>query len=108
METSTYQNLKLEILNVVGLSKDAVHIHIGLVIFLCTVLIWKKGQVKAVCLIPVFLIALSMELLDLRDDWLSLGYMQWSASIHDMVNTTFWPVVLFCYGRYCERRNNYL
>lgn len=54
METSNYQNLKLVILDFVNLSKDAIHIHIGLIVFICVVLICKKGRVVHTCLIPVF------------------------------------------------------
>lgn len=46
MNTSNYQGLKLAILNLTDLSKDAVHIHIGLVVF--TVLFWKKGALKPI------------------------------------------------------------
>lgn len=37
---------------------------------------------------------MAMEILDLKDDWQSLGYMRWSASIHDIVNTAIWPVII--------------
>ena len=38
-----------------------------------------------------------MEILDLRYDYVSLGYFRLNAitaSIHDLINTTFWPVVI--------------
>jgi len=94
MELSIYQSIKLQILDLLALSKDAVHIHIGIGVFLVAVMIWKKGRIEGVCLFPVFGVAILMEILDLRDDLNSLGYLRWSASGHDIINTTFWPIIL--------------
>lgn len=106
MEMSNYQSLKLFILDFVNLSKDAIHIHIGMVVFVCAVMLWKKGKVEVSCLIPVFFVATSMEVLDLKDNWQSLGYMQWSASFHDIVNTTFWPVITVFLAKFFRIRFN--
>lgn len=99
MDTSFYQNLKLAILNILDLPKDAIHIHIGLVIFFLTVILWKKGRIEITCLLPVLVIACLMEALDLRDDLNSLGYMRWSASLHDFTNTMLWPVLITCLAK---------
>ena len=74
METSAYQNLKLVILDVLSLSKDAIHIHIGLLVFFLAIVLWRRGQPDILALLPVFLVAGGMEVLDLRDDLGSLGY----------------------------------
>ena len=94
MDISFYQNLKLTIISIIDLSKDAIHIHVGLVVFFLVVLLWKKGRFEMICILPVLVIACLMEALDLRDDLNSLGYMRWSASVHDIVNTVLWPVVV--------------
>lgn len=39
---SEYQNLKLVILSILEISKDAVHIHIGLLVFFAGVVLWRK------------------------------------------------------------------
>ena len=106
MEISIYQNLKLQMLEVLNLSKDAIHIYIGMGAFLSAVVIWKKGRIGGLCLIPVFCIALLMEILDLRDDLSSLGYVRWSASIHDFLNTIFWPTVLVALAWLRKIRHN--
>ena len=65
--------------------------------FFLAVVLWKKGSIEARCLIPVVIVASLMEILDLRYDYLSLGYFRLkaiTASIHDLINTTFWPVVI--------------
>jgi hypothetical protein len=86
--------MKIAILDVLNISKDAVHIYIGLAVFFLAVVLWKKGRIDSACLIPVIAAALSMELLDLYDDWLSLGQPRWAASVHDIINTSLWPAVI--------------
>jgi len=94
MNTSFYQLMKIHILSFFHLSKDAVHIHIGLLAFFLWVLIFRKplGSLKA--LIPVLMIAAAMEVFDLRDDFNTFGRFRWGASLHDLINTLFWPVVI--------------
>ena len=94
---SAYQNAKLAILSILELSRDSIHIHIGLIVFFATVVLWKKGSIEARCLIPVAVVASLMEILDLRDDYNHLGYFRMAAvtaSIHDLINTMIWPVVI--------------
>ncbi len=106
METSAYQNLKLVILDVLSLSKDAIHIHIGLLVFFLAIVLWRRGQHDILALLPVFLVAGGMEVLDLRDDLGSLGYMRWSASLHDLINTTFWPTLVVVLSKWLIKREN--
>ncbi len=77
-----------------SISKDAVHVYVGLTVFFLAVVVWKKGRIVSACLIPVVVAALAMEVLDLYDDWQSLGHLRWAASVHDIVNTSLWPVVI--------------
>lgn len=81
-------------MNVLPLSKDAVHIYIGLLVFVFAVVIWKKGRIQPGCLIPVLVVAFGMEVFDLIDDWRAFGYPRWEASLHDVVNTSLWPFVI--------------
>ena len=106
METSAYQNLKLIILDVLSLSKDAIHIHIGLLVFFLAVVLWRRGQLDILALLPVFLVAGGMEVLDLRDDLESLGYMRWSASLHDLINTVFWPTLIVISSKWLMKLEN--
>jgi hypothetical protein len=50
-------------------------------------------------LVAAFLAALAGEALDLRDDVRSLGYWRWQASLGDVLNTTFWPFVIWLLAR---------
>lgn len=104
METSAYQHLKLIILDVLDLSRDAIHIHIGLLVFFLAVVLWRRGRFDILALLPVFLVAIGMEVLDLRDDLASLGYMRWSASLHDLINTVFWPTLVVVTSKWLMKR----
>lgn len=107
METSTYQSLKLQIVDLVGLSKDAIHIHIGLLVFLAAVLFWQKGKINFKCLVPVLLIASGMEVIDLYDDYNLAGFMRWSNSAHDIVNTSIWPLLTVVIYNLKNTRDDY-
>ena len=94
MNTSIYQNIKLYFLSLVHLSKDAVHIYIGLIVFFIYIVLFKKSLSSLKSLVPVLIIAVAMETFDLWDDFHSLGHCRWLASFHDIINTMFWPFIL--------------
>lgn len=95
METSTVQALKLAVISFSALSKDALHIYVGLTVFLMVALVHKRGLRSLWAVGAVLLVASLGELLDMRDDLVSLGQWRWRASLHDIVNTTVWPMVLW-------------
>ena len=98
---SEYQNAKLIILSILEISKDAVHIHVGLIVFFAAVVLWRKGSIDAWCLFPAIVVASLMELLDLRDDYSDQGSIRaaaLTASVHDLINTMLWPVVIVVLG----------
>ena len=94
METLAFQGLKLQIVDFVGLSKDAIHIHIGMSVFILTVLVWGKGMITFKCLLPVFIAALGMEAMDLYEDYNAVGYFRWFNSLHNFINTSLWPFII--------------
>ncbi len=94
METSAVQAIKLAIVGATGLSKDALHMHVGLAVY-CAAALALRGRARPVMpFLAVVLLACLGELLDMRDDLLSLGHWRWAASLHDVINTSFWPAVL--------------
>jgi hypothetical protein len=86
--------MKIHVLSFFNLSKDAMHIYIGLSAFLFWVLFSRKSLGSFKNLIPVLITAIFMETFDLRDDFTSFGHFRWSASLHDVLNTMFWPAVV--------------
>ena len=99
METSAVQSLKLTLLHATGLSKDALHIHVGLFIFFVVALAARKRVGNALPLVAVLVAAVTGELFDMRDDLRSLGHWRWTASLHDIVNTVAWPVAISALAR---------
>jgi hypothetical protein len=100
METSVVQSIKLAIVAATGLSKDALHIYVGLVVFLAMAAVLRKPLRSIIPWLVVVAVAIAGEALDMRDDVASLGYWRWNASLHDILNTIFWPTVLFLLARF--------
>ena len=103
MDSSFYQSLKLQILQHVSLSKDAIHIYIGMIVFLIAIFLLNKRRIGWRCLIPVIVVAVFMEVMDLYDDLKSLGYPRWGASVHDIVNTILWPSILTLLDKFIRK-----
>ncbi len=93
MDISTAQSIKLTIVSATGLSKDALHIYVGMVVYL-TLIVGTRRFRPYIGWLVVFIIACAGEWVDRRDDIGSFGYWRWQASAHDILNTLFWPTVL--------------
>jgi len=52
MPLTLYQEFKLIVVEFTGLSKDALHIYVGLLTFFAAVAVLKKGNVDSSALIP--------------------------------------------------------
>lgn len=100
MESSAVQTIKLAIVTATGLSKDALHIYVGLIVFLGGVLVSRRSISSILPWLMVLAVATAGELVDMRDDLVSVGRWRWLASAHDIVNTIFWPSVLLLLARY--------
>jgi hypothetical protein len=102
METSTAQAIKLALVGATGLSRDALHIYVGLGTFLVVSIVFRKPLRSLLPLLAAVCVTCLGELVDMRDDINTLGYWRWRASVHDVVNTTFWPLVLFVFARWIQ------
>jgi hypothetical protein len=96
---SAIQSMKLAIVSATGLSKDALHVYVGLAVFVVVALLSKSARSSWRSLVAVLVVAICGELLDMADDLMSLGHWRWHASVHDVVNTCFWPAVLSVLAR---------
>ncbi len=109
METSTTQAIKLAIISATGLSKDALHIYVGLTTQLTAAAILRKPLRSIISWIMVLTLTVAGEMVDMRDDIATLGYWRWEASLHDVLNTIFWPSVLLILARcgiFCGTSND--
>jgi len=97
-DTSTYQRIKLVVLSILPLSKDAVHVYVGCAALLATacLLRWPLSSLKV--LIPGLLLSLAMEVADLRDGYRE-GHIRWRDSFHDIVNTNLIPLTFVVLSR---------
>ncbi|QFY42698.1 hypothetical protein F6R98_08720 [Candidatus Methylospira mobilis] len=102
MDISAFQLIKLEIVAVLGLSKDALHIHIGIAVFLVAAAVLRKPLGSFTPWLTVVAMTVAGEVLDMRDDIASLGYWRWRAGVHDILNTLFWPTLSFAF---CKARH---
>lgn len=95
-----FQSMKLAIMGFTGLEKDALHIYVGLGILFIVALLPRCPLRNFRPLIAVLLAALAGEALDRRDDMAFAGTWDWQASLHDVLNTLFWPVVVSLMARF--------
>jgi hypothetical protein len=102
MSTSSFQSAKLEAVSLLGLSKDALHIYVGLIVLFAAVVILRRSLRSSIPLMCVLAIAMLAEALDARDDIADLGHWRIGASIHDIVNTMFWPTIICILARYTK------
>ena len=99
VQTSLCQHLKLWLVPQLGLSKDAIHIYIGFVCLLLSVLVLRLPLSSWKVLVLGLVVAMIMESLDLRDDLASFGHFRWAASFKDLVNTNLIPLLLVLLAR---------
>jgi len=91
---SDYQLWKLWWVSILPLTKDAIHIYIGFLCFLGSLIVWRRKLTSFWALLTGFLLSLVMEYFDLRDGF------GWAASLHDVVNTNLLPLVLVLLARW--------
>lgn len=100
METTAVQSLKLLVIQATGLSRDALHVYLGMLVFLLSAAILRKRIGSPAPWVAATVAACALEALDARDDMQLFGHWRIGASAHDIVNTMFWPTVLFLIARY--------
>jgi hypothetical protein len=100
--TLNFQHLKMGLIYVTGLEKDALHIYAGISIYLLSLLILRRYTVRSgvLALLITTLIALMAEVLDLRYTLMARGQLHWAASLHDLINTCLLPYTLFALSKW--------
>ena len=99
-EPSIVQALKLDIMGFTGLAKDALHIYVGLGVWLLAAAVFRRSITTLRPWLAVLVVACVIEGFDAFDDWVQLGHWRYRASLHDVVNTLFWPTVLALLARH--------
>jgi di/tricarboxylate transporter len=99
-DTSLVQSFKLSVAGFSGLSKDALHVYAGLIVWLLAAALFRRSIATVRPLLAVLVVALGIEAFDAFDDWVDLGRWRYKASLYDIVNTMFWPTVLTFMARF--------
>lgn len=100
IQSSAAQSLKISIMTATGLSRDALHVHVGLAVFLAAVVVLRRPLRSVLPWLVVLAVAVAGELLDLRDDVSTTGEWRSRDSLRDIVNTVLWPTVLLLAARF--------
>lgn len=82
----------------VGLTSDAMHVHGSILILFVSAIILRRRPDSVWCWLIVFAAELFNEFADLKG--LAPGEASIKASIHDLYNTMFWPTVIVVLGRF--------
>jgi hypothetical protein len=99
IQTSIYQSLKLRVLSILPLAKDAIHVYIGFGCYAATLLLFRLPMGSGRALMPGFLVSLGMEYFDLRDNLRAHGRLLWVDSLKDIVNTNLIPLAAVVVAR---------
>lgn len=97
---SPLQQAKLWVVHLVGLPKDALHIYVGLAVFLAAAALTKRPLGSRLPILTVLLVALAGEVWDVIDTVNAREQVHWWRNWHDIWNTMLWPTILFLLARY--------
>lgn len=94
--------LKTEITDILQLSRDALHIHIGLAFYLAAMVVLRRGPASWLPWFALLGVEIINEGLDAWHD--GHAYLDLSGSAKDIVNTMFWPTILVLVFRWRRQR----
>jgi hypothetical protein len=97
---SPFQQAKIALVGLLGLPKDALHIYVGLAVFLAAAALLRRPLGSWVPIAAVVAAALAGEIWDLLDTRGAGARIHWDRNWHDVWNTCFWPAMLFLLARY--------
>lgn len=97
---SPFQQAKIALGQLLGLPKDALHIYVGLAVFLIAAALLRRPLGSWVPIAAVFAAALAGEAWDLIETRAVGATAHWDRNWHDVWNTCFWPTMLFLLARY--------
>ena len=99
---AAFQHWKIGVIDGSGLAKDALHIYIGLAIFIAVRLVWRWRGGWFIAWAAALAAALTGEWIDMGGEALSSTLQPGNAHWHDVWNTMFWPTVLLIVGRWLQ------
>jgi hypothetical protein len=97
---SAFQQAKMALVHGLGLPKDALHIYVGLTVFLAAAALSRRPLGSWLPIAAVVAAALAGEAWDLIDTWAAGARPRLDRNWHDIWNTCFWPAILFLLARH--------
>ncbi|MBK8376129.1 hypothetical protein [Sphingorhabdus sp.] len=98
------QLLKLYLLDLTGLSKDALHVYAGMILIIGVRLVWRRRGGWLLGWLLALGVALLVEWLDMRAERIEANIRPDAEHWKDIWNTMFWPTVLLLFGRWLHPR----
>jgi hypothetical protein len=93
-------SLKTDLSELVHLSKDALHIHLGLLVFLIAMVVFRRTAASLVPWLYVLALELVNEALDMVHWHRGVFDFSFGGSVKDIVNTMLWPTLLVLLARF--------
>jgi len=97
---TAFQAWKTWLVTLTGLPKDALHIYVGLIVFLGAAALLRRSPGDWRPLAAALVVALAGETWDMADSWRAVEPLEWGRGWHDLWNTMFWPLVLHALARW--------
>lgn len=94
-----YNALKTDLATFLGISKDALHIHLGLILFVGLVLILRRSPSNLLPWLVVLAFELANELMDIFHWHPGAWSFELGDSGKDLINTMVWPTVILILAR---------
>jgi len=90
---------KAWLIDLLGVSKDALHVHIGLAVFFVAAILLRRRVGDWLPWAIALIAALAGEAWDIRDRWSAGIDADPAGHFHDIVNTLLWPTLITLFGR---------
>jgi hypothetical protein len=100
-----YNSLKIQLSELLGITKDALHIHIGLAIFLVAALVFRRSLASWIPWLSLLAFEIVNELMDVFHLHEGAFSVEVGDSPKDILNTMFWPTMVLLGLRWQRHRN---
>ena len=97
---SDFQLTKILLMETTRLGKDALHVYVGLIVMLTVAIALRRSLGDWRPILAVALAAFAGEIWDMVDTYSYGVTPKFEANAKDILNTMFWPIVLFALARF--------
>jgi hypothetical protein len=99
-----YNAFKTQLSDLLGISKDALHIHLGLATYLIVLVVFRRQLTSPVPWLALLAFEIVNEFLDIFHVHEGVMGLDLSGSLKDVLNTMFWPTVVLVAARWHRSR----